>query len=239
MTPLPAGSSARAAASPSMRERRPSAGTRPWGWTGGSGFGTMIPPASQPRTLGLRQRDLCHPRPPPCGHQFVLGHPAGAGRGSFHGTVARFIPPRSTGTCLRGLPRSPPPRWKLGMGQSPACEAARPAACTWRDAAPKTLPPLPLSAPNPGIGTGRACLTMALQDMDQQLTCEHADCPSNPASCTPPPVADEYVWGVGVAPLFPPRPGAPGLHPPPPPVVGLPPPGGGPPPPFCCGATVI
>ena len=55
-TPLPPGSSARAAASPSWRGRRPPAGTTPWGWNGGVGSGTATPPANRPLVLGLRRR---------------------------------------------------------------------------------------------------------------------------------------------------------------------------------------
>ena len=58
----PAGSSARAAASPSSRGRPPPAGTTPWGWTGGAGSWTMTPPASPPPYPGLEAtwRDVAY-----------------------------------------------------------------------------------------------------------------------------------------------------------------------------------
>ena len=127
-----------------------------------------------------------------------MGRPARAGRGSCHGTVARCPPPRWTGASpgphVRGLPGNPPPRWRLGTGRPPACEAAHPAARPWRDAAPPYAAPSAAQRAHPGMGPGPDCLTTAPQDLGRQLT----------PLLAPPDLCRTSMCGGWVLPLSPP-----------------------------------
>ena len=87
--PMPAGTSAQSAASPSSGGRRLLASPTPWGWTSGAGCGTTTVPARPPPlTLRLRQRGWTWPRrcvptspwSPTCG-----GQPC-RNRGEIHAT---------------------------------------------------------------------------------------------------------------------------------------------------------